>query len=268
MSPAERVIEELGITEPHEIDLEVIAFHLGATIKFCSLDGCEACIMGYGDKAIIRVSDTVSPQRRRFSIGHELGHWCHHRGRPLFCKQEDIGGSDRTGKPSPKKAEERVADGYAGDLLMPRSVFRLVARQFKALNFETIRKVAGEFDTSLTATAIRFVDMDHTPSMIVCHGLNGRKWFSRSKSVPERWFPKTDLDSESPAFDILHGKAPESKFSSRIGADAWFDQFDADRYEIMEQTIRTFDGEILTLLIFKDEKMLQDLDTRSYGGRR
>lgn len=55
LSPAERVLQELGITDPGEIDLEAIAWHLGARIKLAELDGCEARIIGYRDRAIIRV---------------------------------------------------------------------------------------------------------------------------------------------------------------------------------------------------------------------
>lgn len=47
----------------------------------------------------------------------------------------------------------------------------------------------------------------------------------------------------------------------KIGADAWFDQHGADRFDIPEQTIRTGSGETLTLLVFSDEEMLEELDT-------
>ena len=80
LSPAERILRELGITEPCEIDLEAIAWHLGARIKRCNLGGCEARIIGHRDRAIIRVDRSSHHRRQRYSIGHELGHWHHHRG--------------------------------------------------------------------------------------------------------------------------------------------------------------------------------------------
>jgi hypothetical protein len=54
-SKAEEILMELGVTSPAEIDLPVIAYYLGATIKYSKLDGCEARIIGVGDSAIIRV---------------------------------------------------------------------------------------------------------------------------------------------------------------------------------------------------------------------
>ncbi|OHV82597.1 ImmA/IrrE family metallo-endopeptidase [Rhizobium sp. LCM 4573] len=267
MLVTDKVIDDLGITEPHEIDIEAIAWHLGAKVKYCQVDGCEACILGANDRAIIRVSDKVLRPRQRFSIGHELGHWCHHRRRALYCKPEDIG-SLAPGKPTPKRAEEKVADNYASNLLMPWKVFRPVTRQYKDLTFDTVAQVASAFETSLTATAIRLIDMDHTPALLVSHGPNGRRWFARSKSVPERWFPRDELQRESPSFDVLFGKAPESKIARKVDADSWFDRYDADRYQITEQTRRAPDGSILTLLVIKDERMLRDEETRGWSGRR
>jgi Zn-dependent peptidase ImmA (M78 family) len=74
LSSAERLLHDLGITEPKEIDLEAIAFHAGARVRRQPLDGCEARIVGHGDRAIITVNARSSYRRNRFSIAHELGH--------------------------------------------------------------------------------------------------------------------------------------------------------------------------------------------------
>lgn len=258
LSPAERVLQDLGITDSREIDLNAIAWHLGARIKFCDLDGCEARIIGYRGRAIIRVDRWGNSRRQRFSIAHELGHWCHHRGRMLFCRSEDIG-SRNPGTPQ----IERVANVYAADLLMPRYLFDPTARQHARLSFRVVRKMAELFDTSLTATAIRLVESEHSPAILACHGPQGRKWFTRAPDVPERWFPRDDLDHESFAFDLLFGNGREEAHPRVIGADAWFDCSEAQRYELREHSIRTADDEILTLLLLTDDGMLED-----WGARR
>jgi Zn-dependent peptidase ImmA (M78 family) len=91
LSSAERLLQELGITEPDEIDLEAIAFHVNANVRYRRLDGCEARIIGTGDKAIITVNANSSPRRKRFSIAHELGHWHHHRGKCSRAGSKNIG---------------------------------------------------------------------------------------------------------------------------------------------------------------------------------
>jgi hypothetical protein len=51
----------------------------------------------------------------------------------------------------------------------------------------------------------------------------------------------------------------------RIGADAWFDRRDAERFEVHEQTMRTSPEETLTLVAISDPKMLED---QEYRGRK
>ena len=80
MSAAEELLQDLGVTEPDEIDLEAIAFYAGARVRYRALDGCEARIVGTNDQAIISVGLHSPRRRQRFSIAHELGHWHHHRG--------------------------------------------------------------------------------------------------------------------------------------------------------------------------------------------
>ncbi len=263
LSPAERVLRDLGITHPSEIDLEAIAWHLGVRIKRCDLDGCEARIIGHHDRAIIRVRRSSHRRRQRFSIGHELGHWHHHRGRTLICRSEDIG-SRKQGTPK----LERVADTYAADLLLPRYLFVPIARQHAKLSFRTVRELGNEFDASLTATAIRLVESGHSPVVLVCHGHEGRKWFARSTDVPERWFPRGDLDRASFAFDLLFGQGQEETHPHLIGADAWFDRDEALRYELSEHSVRTAADEVLTLLMLTEDRMLEDWGSGFAKGSR
>ena len=253
LSAPERVLRELGITDPREIDLEAIAWHLGARIKRCELDGCEARIIGRRDRAIIRVNRSSRPRRQRFSIGHELGHWHYHRGRMLICRSEDIGNRQQG-----TARLERVADSYAADLLLPRYLFIPISRQYDEASFRTVRELGNLFDTSLAATAFRLVESRHSPILLVCHGLEGCKWFVRSTDVPERWFPRDDLDTESFAFDLLFGQGREETHPRLMGADAWFDRDEAQRYELREHSVRTADDEILTLLMVTEDRMLED----------
>ncbi len=257
LSAAERVLRDLGITDPGEIDLEAIAWHLGAKVKRCDLDGCEARIIGHRDRAIIRVNRSTHPRRQRFSIGHELGHWRHHRGRMLVCRSEDIG-SRRLETPR----IERDADAYAADLLLPLYLFVPISRQFTEANFRTVRELGNLFDASLTAIAIRLVESRHSPAVLVCHGPERRKWFVRSRDVPDRWFPRDDLDPESFAFDLLLNQGQEQTHPRLIGADAWFDRSEAQCYELLEHSVRTADDEILSLLMLTEDRMLEDWGSR------
>ena len=250
-TPAEIILKSLGITDPREIDLEAIAWHLGARVRYRPLDRCEARIIGRGGHAVITVNSRSSRRRKRFSISHELGHWHHDRGHLLFCAAEDIG------RPDPGALNrERLADRFASNLLMPEYLFRPVAARHRKIDFAAVRAIADAFDTSATATAIRLVDGRYFGGCLICHGLHGRKWCTRSPDVPERWFPRPDLAAESFAFSVLHAGAAEDSYPRKVGADAWFDRWEAERYEVHEQTIRTAYDEILTLVRIDDSAML------------
>ena len=52
---AEKVLKSLSISDPGAIDLEAIAWLSGAKVKYRELDGCDACIAGRADVAILEL---------------------------------------------------------------------------------------------------------------------------------------------------------------------------------------------------------------------
>ena len=250
---AEHLLQELGVTTPAEIDLEAIAHYLGARVRFDQLHGCEARIIGTGDKAVITVNSLSSRRRQRFSIAHELGHWHFHRGRKLICRVKEM---ERDIKMA--TSPERVADNYAAELLMPNYFFKPMVRKYSALSSSVVAEIADVFQCSYTATAIRLVESDEIPGFLIFHGKFGRKWFTRSPSIPTRWFPKAELDEHSHAFGVLYSGKPTNPTPYRISADAWFDVWGSSEFKVFEQTMRLGESEALTLLAITDPKMFED----------
>jgi hypothetical protein len=66
------------------------------------------------------------------------------------------------------------------------------------------------------------------------------------------------LDADSGAFAVQFGRSTGTPYASKVGADAWFDRYDADRFEVREQTVRYLADQTLTLVIIEDEEMLLD----------
>src|SRR3954447_22562068 len=154
---AESLLQSLGITEPNEIDIYAIAQTQGATVEEKPVTGCEARIMGFGDKALIVVNSESIPARRRFSAGHELGHWMRDAGKiSLGCNPESQLGS---GEFNP----ETRANNYASDLLLPKFMFKPRAEN-RPMTLETASVLADVFRTSLTATAIRLLKYGSYPA--------------------------------------------------------------------------------------------------------
>ena len=69
-----------------------------------------------------------SPARRRFTIAHELGHWCMHRDRhdPVYCRStivEAAEAKEPDDRP-PLPPREQEANVFAAALLMPAALVR------------------------------------------------------------------------------------------------------------------------------------------------
>ncbi|MGB8411835.1 MAG: ImmA/IrrE family metallo-endopeptidase [Candidatus Binatus sp.] len=255
-----QLFRELGIASADEIDVEAIAYHCNATIRYRPLTGCAARIVGNGNTAIITVNSESPRPRQRFSAAHELGHWMRDRGKASFsCR--DVEFITQWSRHNP----ESRANMYASDLVLPVSLFTPAASAFKAINFDAVRNLADTFVTSLTATAIRLVEYGPLPAMLVCYSLAGREWFVRAAGVPKEIWPHEKIVSGSYAFDLLKSSA-ERELKGEVSAAAWFNHSVANRYDVYEHSLRTRYGEVFTLLWWKNEQMLIDIE--EYEERR
>ena len=200
MRPAEELLTELGISEPTDIELHAIAHCVGVEVQYRPLVGCEAQIIGFKDRAVVYVGTGTSHHRRRFSTGHELGHWHHHRGLSFVCRPEDIG------RPIDEKSRdaERLADAYAGDLILPPFMVAPRLERLGDVSMDGIIEFATHFSASVTATAIRAMRMTRQPLVLVAHNLFGRKWQWPSITVG-RMRVRDDVDARSVAFVSMLG---------------------------------------------------------------
>jgi Zn-dependent peptidase ImmA (M78 family) len=173
-TPAERMLIDLGISEPKEIDLDAIAWTRGAIVNYRPIDNCEATIVGSKRRAVISVNSRSMPERRRFSLAHELGHWHHHRGRILFCGKNDV-----CNFANDALNPERQADSFASDLILPGFMIEPRLRKMKRPTLAAARELAEKFHASLTATLVKMTILNHFPMIIVCHNKTDRRWFER-----------------------------------------------------------------------------------------
>ena len=252
---AESLLLDLGVTDPSEINLEAIALYCGVKVKYRELTGCEANILGTTEKAIITVNSQSRLERQRFSIGHELGHWMLDRnrvGNGINCQGKDIGAqwSFRTDP-------EAKANAYAADLLMPRYLFGPIAKD-RPMTLDSASDVATLFTTSLTATAIRFVMLGSFPAMVVCYHQKRRKWFVRGPEVPDSFYPHEELHYETEAFGILFGNKSRKCAPTESPADIWITKYGSEYYDVVEQTVKVSEDEVISIIWWKDEKQIID----------
>lgn len=116
------------------------------------------------------------PERLRFTIAHELGHFILHRAiQPTFhCDSESV----YTGIDTLKQ-REREADDFAANLLMPGDLLRerIAGRK---VDFHLLGELAKEFGVSLEAMCIRFTKYTDQRAVLVYWDYGYKKYQWRS----------------------------------------------------------------------------------------
>lgn len=265
MTPGEKAeerIAELGISDPQDLDVEAIACDAGMKVEYQPLSGCDATLVGFGSRAIATIKPSPSRGRERFSIGHELGHWELHRGKSFRCRADD---------PSENLASnatlEKEADSYASHLLMPGPIFNPIIKPLGTPGFRQIEEVAQRFETSLLATTIRLAHVNKLPVIVACYTLQKLRWHIRATDVPNRWWLRGTLDDDSFAYELLTNGRTYPAPRKQPG-EVWFENDDAENYELLEHCQPMANGEVLVLLYLTDYEMLEAGFDPNVGQRR
>lgn len=251
MRRPEELLERCLVDSPEDIDLDVIAHEAGLEVRDRPLTGCEASLVGYGDKGIVTVTTGVAPVRRRFSIAHEIGHWEQHRGQSFSCRIEERA-LDKAAM-----GKERQADDYASSLMMPTNLFKEAISSSKAgVSLALVSELGSTFNASFPAAAIRYVELSGEPVVLIFNGVGNRRWWSaRSKRVPEHLWLKREVDSDSFVSDLIPAASSTKKFG-KMPAEVWFESMPEDR-NVQEHSIRLQEG-VYTILHLTDEIMLDE----------
>ena len=242
------ILKKLGIYESKDIDLDLVAYSLNACVKRAALSNCEGSIIGTDEKAIITVNDRASPQRQRFSLGHELGHWVNDRGKNLTyrCNINDMRQRSMS-KENFRQQKEVRANQFSAELMMPNHIFLRYSNNLD-ITTDSVNYLADEFKVSCTSTAIRFVEVNSYPCMIVCWDKAGnRRWFFRNRIVPDSIWPHKKIMQPREAFTLSN--------NLEVDADKWVNYEGSEDYSVVE-SIFSNGYDILSLVWWKDESQL------------
>jgi Zn-dependent peptidase ImmA (M78 family) len=136
-------------------------------------------------KAIIYNENITEEGRKNFTIGHELGHYFLHKDRKeLQCSINDL--TEFNHKPHPSNIEQE-ANCFAANLLMPTDDVRRQMKQHR-ITLDFARILSDRYLTTLTASALRIVEVVHKPAAIVA--IRGEKvhWWYRNAAMSQTGF--------------------------------------------------------------------------------
>lgn len=221
---AEDILHDLVIEKPEDISLDLIAAHLGVKVVYERQNNCAAYIVGVGNRAVISVDSGAKRERQRFSIGHELGHWIHDRGKQIFhCHEDDLQQRWKS------QHVEARANRFASELLLPPKMFVPLAENLE-VTIKTLRELCEIFRTSMAATAIRFIESS-SYTCAVCFVAKGEcKWTARSE-----FFPESLRLRDRPGQSTFAGRKKSQ--SGLVAVSQWLVHADLSAGQIYEDTV-------------------------------
>ncbi|MDX9721001.1 MAG: ImmA/IrrE family metallo-endopeptidase [Myxococcota bacterium] len=200
-----------------------------AHVRQVPLDGLAGRLVR-GRNTIITVNSNDPPERRRFSIGHELGHLEMHAqlDQTYACTPRDMDDYRRS-------PVERQANHFAACLLMPEGLFRREVR-FDKPSIHDVIGVAKTFGTSLTAAALRLVELSGEAAAVVMTRKTGIDWVISNPHFDcaiDRRLPR--LNEYSFAYDAAH-KGIRQEQPLEVDGDTWL-YFDLRGRKLLESSV-------------------------------
>src|SRR5689334_22453076 len=94
---------------------------------------------------------------------------------------------------------------------------------------------------------MRVADIDTSPVIVASYSDQGLRWSKAAKHVPRRWWLRNKLDEDSFAHGLLTTGTRIATARKQPG-EVWFDNDDAENYDLTEDCIPSKAGEVLVLL--------------------
>jgi Zn-dependent peptidase ImmA (M78 family) len=239
---AKDLVAQLQIRKPHEIDIELIANHRRLRVKKRPLTQEEGRIAHSGGTGVITVSERAyNSAKWRWVIAHELGHFHRHPevDQYALCSPTDMNAGTAAGR-------ESEANDFAAELLMPESLFKKRCDRNRP-SLKDVRELASEFNTSVTATAVRFVYYAPEPCAVVQSTAGAVDWCAWSENFRLGIRKGRRLNTRSYAGDLFADKTV-GDFAQQVDGDAWSDNSWAAQIDVFEHSIKTSSGTVLTML--------------------
>jgi hypothetical protein len=157
---ARAIHARLGIEAPSEIEVDLIAWHYGASVHWRPSGPADARAIIAGSRAILAIAAHArGTPRARFSIAHELGHVLMHAD---FDGLERLHGSNAPLGPR-ERAIEFQADAFASELLLPARFARLLCARVPSPTLAHVDELARDFRVSLTVAGRSWPKWTETP---------------------------------------------------------------------------------------------------------
>jgi Zn-dependent peptidase ImmA (M78 family) len=243
------------------VDPEAIATSKGILVKPKpdTAAGVSGMLVKAGDQFGIMYATNISSRGfQRFSISHELGHYCI-EGHPDALLSSGVHQS-RAGFVSADPFEQE-ADHFAAALLMPERAFRRAIEDHDA-GLACIEALRRECETSLTATAIRYSTLTRDGVAVLLTGGQTIDWCFMSDGLKQAkglaWLRKGTPVPPGTVTANFNARPENVRTGQRDSGDGRLnDWMDGERvYQVTEEAVGLGQyGRTLTVLTCKNLSM-------------
>lgn len=167
MSPekrAERTLRNCKIEE-RPIDLDRILEKEGIRKEELEAsDDVFGAIVQQNGVVVIAINPNQHPNRQRFTLAHELGHYFCHRQISMEYVDGDFRVHWRDQESSTgTKWEEIEANRFAAALLIPEHMLRKDIEEYRMIDQDTISRLASDYKVSRLAMQLRLINLGLLP---------------------------------------------------------------------------------------------------------
>jgi Zn-dependent peptidase ImmA (M78 family) len=187
------------------------------------IDGFEGMLKANKSKTkwlIVYNDGNGSEGRQRFTVAHEFGHYMVHRElqNEFACLDDEISTGERS-----KRDIEAEADQFASTLLMPYDDFR---RQVNGqpISFDLIGHCADRYGVSLTAAALRWIDIAPERAILIASRDDHMLWAKSNEDAfkSRAYFATRKNVIELPRTALGHSANAETTVSQQdVRANTW-----------------------------------------------
>ncbi len=244
---AKRLREDLNMFEPPF--LPKTAFKkLNVVYQESPLEGClgMTLLIPGGAKGVIVSSNIVEPGKVNFTAAHELGHLTipSHANGTFRCDETALNMFGKKNNP-----QEVEANQFAAEWLLPKNVFREKIKN-KEPGFDLIHDLCSTFDTTITATVTRLVELSDHRLMLVVSVNNQINYFRKSEGFP--YFLSMGATPKSYVREVAKGKLVQEDYLA-TDSDFWFNGRQPESREVYEWSIKLGDYPTVLTLLWAEE---------------
>lgn len=243
---------------PLPVPVEEIATAVGISdIQEVATDGFEGALIANAEKSegVILINERSKWRRRRFTIGHELGHFLNPWHKPMDglrseCRASDMR-STRSSTLGRARKMEVEANEFSAELLMPEARLHRDIKRRAGADLGHILDLAVAHEVSKEVAARRYVEV-HDEICAVIFSKDGRVRYP----YRARAFPWLDVRAEMP----LPPQSLSARFDGLLGQPSEWAEVDVALWLsnsknalLYEQTLRQQNGFQITLLTIETD---------------